>query len=386
MENSDPLAFYHGIPSFNDFSQLTLAQQYRAVPGDWSVVLTDVKGSTKAIEKGRYKDVNRVGAAAIACAQKALGGADFPYVFGGDGATLLLPPSQVAAVTQALAVLKAHSKRRFKLELRVGAVPVAEAMAQGATIEVGRFELAAGRCIAVFRGGGLAQAEKLIKGDEARWGLAADAVGAPDLDELSCRWKPLRATRGTALAVLVQARGAGAEAVYADVLRRLEELLGRSLASANPVSRSAMHYRSWLACVRDELRHFPRAFNTAFFKKLLGISVAVLSLKWGLKPGFYDPVAYSDSIPAHSDYRKFDDLLRLVLDCSADEVGQLRSYLEGQRREGRLYYGLHPSPAALLTCYVQGTDPGQHVHFVDGGDGGYAIAAKELKAQIKAGA
>ncbi|HXB98558.1 MAG TPA: DUF3095 family protein, partial [bacterium] len=30
-----------------------------------------------------------------------------------------------------------------------------------------------------------------------------------------------------------------------------------------------------------------------------------------------------------------------------------------------------------------GTDPGQHIHFVDGGDGGYAMAAKQLKAQIK---
>jgi hypothetical protein len=27
---------------------------------------------------------------------------------------------------------------------------------------------------------------------------------------------------------------------------------------------------------------------------------------------------------------------------------------------------------------------GQHIHFIDGGNGGYAMAAKELKRQLKA--
>ena len=57
--------FYNSIPSFSDFASLTEDRHYQAVPGDWSVVLTDVKGSTQAIEAGRYKDVNRIGAAAM---------------------------------------------------------------------------------------------------------------------------------------------------------------------------------------------------------------------------------------------------------------------------------------------------------------------------------
>lgn len=42
------------------------------------------------------------------------------------------------------------------------------------------------------------------------------------------------------------------------------------------------------------------------------------------------------------------------------------------------------SKESLVTCFVQSTDPGEHIHFVDGGDGGYAMAAKQLKTQIKA--
>ena len=115
-----PTDFYASIPPFDDFNTLTEAAHYRRVPSDWWVLLTDVRGSTAAIEAGRYKDVNRVGAAAIVCAQAALGGADFPYVFGGDGATLLAPPEAKEAVAQALAVLARHAKRRFQLELRAG--------------------------------------------------------------------------------------------------------------------------------------------------------------------------------------------------------------------------------------------------------------------------
>lgn len=373
--------FYASIPSFNDFHQLTQARHYRAVPPDWWVVLTDVKGSTRAIEAGRYKDVNRIGAAAIACAQRAVGGVELPYVFGGDGATFLVPPEALDAVTRALSSLKGHAERRFGLSLRVGAVPVGVAQAQGARIQVGRFELSAGRCSAVFRGGGLTRAEALIKSDERRYGLAAEPGAAPDLDDLSCRWNAVPASRGVALSLLVQARGAQPQRVYGRVLRRIEAILKRSLGESNPIRLPSMRYRSWWSCVRDERRHYASAFSKPFLKKILGITVAVLSLRWGLKPGFYDPAAYKRSIPAHSDYRKFDDLLRMVLDCRPEQEAELRSYLDGLRKKGQIYFGLHASPSALLTCYVRSTDPGEHIHFVDGGNGGYAMAAKQLKSQ-----
>ena len=376
-------SFYQSIPSFSNFADFTVDSHFRRVPSDWWVLLTDVRGSTAAIEAGRYKDVNRVGAAAIACAQKALGGADFPYVFGGDGATLLAPPEGMQAVSQALAVLQAHAEKRFKLKLRVGRVTVAEVEAAGTPIEVARFELAGGRCTAVFRGGGLTTAEKKIKADPAQYSVPP-AKGVPDLDELSCRWNAVPARRGRSVSLLVVARSGDPAATYNDVMAGLDKVLELGLEASNPIQRPSMSYRSWWSIVKDEARQFPSAWSKAFANKLLGISVAVLSLRWGIKPGFYDPVAYANSIPAHSDYRKFDDTLRLVVDCSPAEVEKMKAFLDGLRAEGRIQYGLHEASSTLITCYVQGTDPGQHIHFVDGGDGGYAMAAKQLKGQMKA--
>jgi hypothetical protein len=44
-------------------------------------------------------------------------------------------------------------------------------------------------------------------------------------------------------------------------------------------------------------------------------------------------------------------------------------------------YGLHESKAAIMTCliFTAGQD---HAHFVDGSDGGYAMAAKALKKNL----
>jgi hypothetical protein len=44
-------------------------------------------------------------------------------------------------------------------------------------------------------------------------------------------------------------------------------------------------------------------------------------------------------------------------------------------------YGLHTSKTALMTCLVFDRF-GKQVHFVDGSNGGYTLAAKQLKTQL----
>lgn len=57
---------------------------------------------------------------------------------------------------------------------------------------------------------------------------------------------------------------------------------------------------------------------------------------------------------------------------------QLQNCLEAEYRAGRLVYGMHKSRETLLTCIVQSYN-GNHLHFVDGSDGGYALAATALE-------
>jgi hypothetical protein len=88
---------------------------------------------------------------------------------------------------------------------------------------------------------------------------------------------------------------------------------------------------------------------------------------------------YAHSVGLNCDHLKFDGLLRAVLDVSPEQDQQLTQLLNALESQGRLRFGLHRSAQALMTCFVRSLE--HHVHFVDGGDGGYAMAAQALKAK-----
>ena len=104
----DTESFYRDLPVCGSFQQVAESSTYAEAPDEWFVVVTDVLNSTEAIDRGNYKEVNIVGALCIIGLTNAAEGFDFPYVFGGDGATALLSP-RLARVCRT--VMKAAMER-----------------------------------------------------------------------------------------------------------------------------------------------------------------------------------------------------------------------------------------------------------------------------------
>jgi hypothetical protein len=73
----------------------------------------------------------------------------------------------------------------------------------------------------------------------------------------------------------------------------------------------------------------------------------------------------------------------MVLNCNMRQAEEIEEYCKGLREREGICYGIHNSADALMTCYVPSFADGAHIHFIDGGSGGYAMAAKQLKEQIK---
>ena len=73
----------------------------------------------------------------------------------------------------------------------------------------------------------------------------------------------------------------------------------------------------------------------------------------------------------------------MIIDCTPSQANEIRKSLEAMHADGEIFYGIHESETSLMTCYVNGLDEGKHIHFVDGGNGGYAMAAKQMKQQMK---
>jgi hypothetical protein len=82
----------------------------------------------------------------------------------------------------------------------------------------------------------------------------------------------------------------------------------------------------------------------------------------------------------NSDFRKYDDGLRMILDCTEELARALTQRLAAAASQRIIRYGLHRQDAAMMTCFTPSAMRSDHVHFIDGARGGYASAATALKA------
>lgn len=385
--------FYANLPSTPDFAAVADLSGYAPVPAEWTVLLTDVIGSTKAIQAGRYKDVNMVGAACITAALNALPGYSLPFVFGGDGATILVPPSGVEAGRQAMLGLAGLAEQQFGLGLRVGVVPVADLHARKASLGVRKLELSPGNNLALFSGEGLELADTLVKDPSPDNPFAVpipENPPTPDLDGLSCRWEPLQAARGVSLTLMLRAEQTGNAAQEAALRSTISTIRGilrdDPAANAAPVRAETLRFRwpprnLWMearttAGDGSTVRRFLSLFMESIFQ--------AIAERFNVKIGPYDPPAYHQELRTNTDFRKYDGLLRLVLDVSPEQADAIEDYLAAEHARGNLVYGTHRANAALMTCLVFSLEQSQHIHFIDGADGGFALAAQGFKKQLAA--
>src|SRR6201994_2356176 len=126
--------FYGTVPVFRGFTRLMEPQLYAPLPSDWSIGVADIVGSTKAIAQARYKAVNMAGAAVIAAVTNALEGREFPFVFGGDGASFAVAPDDLDRAREALAATATWVKEDLDLVMRLALVPVGAIGGQGADV------------------------------------------------------------------------------------------------------------------------------------------------------------------------------------------------------------------------------------------------------------
>ncbi len=375
-------SFYSDLTPFANFKEITYSKHYAPVPEDWWVVVADIKNSTSAIDRGEYKEVNLIGAAVIVCLANVFPDAEIPFAFGGDGATVLLSSAQIDIGTQELAKLSHLSQENFQLDLRVGKVQVAELIAKKAEVKVGKYMLKKGSFLAVFQGGGLSLADQLVKSD-SRYSIEKTFEGFPNLTHLTCRWRPIPSQKGVVVSLIVLAARDPHDEVYSQCLQGIEKIFDGDLNQANPVWTGRMNYHAPSEFKAREAQtgiSEKRAFRRLLETWIPYFLFTLKGYRW-----FAKTRGYMRGLSEHSDYRKFDDLLRMTLDCTEEQYQKLLAYLEEKRRAREIYFGTQCSDSSLMTCFVPQMTDGGHIHFIDGGSGGYAIAARQLKEQIKAG-
>ena len=374
--------FFSRLPVFVDFAGVADSHNYHALPADWALATADIVDSSGAIETGRYKAVNMAGASVISAVLNALGNTDLPFVFGGDGAIVAVPPSGVERVRDALSAVQGWVGRELGLTLRVALVPVAEVVAAGLEVRVARFQVTPDVSYAMFAGGGSSWAEARMK--EGRFAVPPALPDAhPDLTGLSCRWNPIRSRHGDIVSIIALPAGRGNAQAFEDLVLEIIALAGGEEREGHPIAPEGPQLGLSGAGLSVETKAAARGRRLRQWFVILGQHVLTSGLyRLGLTLGRFDPKIYRQDVARNTDFRKFDDGLKMTVDMDPTRSRQIEARLERAASAGICHFGLHRQDSALMTCIVPTAMRRDHMHFIDGAAGGYAMAATRLKKQM----
>lgn len=383
--------FYAELPITKKFSDIANLSHYVPLPDDWSAVVSDVKNSTVAINKGEYKAVNITGVSVITSILNILKPLSVPYIFGGDGSSLCVPDNVLEKVKNALIATKEMSNMQFGLELRIGVVPVSEIRNAGYDILVSKQKVSEHYTQAAFAGGGLEYAENFIKDDENNSVYTIESENTIDADYtgLECRWENVPSKHGETISLIVKATAEKQEdeyKIYMEIINKVNEIYGDE-SSSRPVYEQGLQ-----TTLKDNLLKYETKART-FGKNIIQVLLYKLKIRvqvlFGrffmnnkIKTGDIDWGEYKTTAVNNADYRKFDGILREVLSGNKQQREQLTEYLQSRHEKGECFYGIHVSDSALITCMINNRN-NEHFHFIDGADGGYAMAATMMKQQLK---
>lgn len=390
-EASSSLSFYADLPALSQLTSASNTALFAPAPPDWFIVVADIKDSTAAVSSGKYKEVNMAAGCIVTAVLNATSSRDVPFVFGGDGASLLVPARFLVETKQALISTRKMILREFGLEMRVGLVPVDEVRKQNLDVLVGRFELSKGNNVALFRGGGVEYAERLVKDARSSGDyLIADSnlAGSPNMDGLSCRWEPLISRHGSMICLLVSLRGSALteqSKTLNQVIETISDIVGGDLEDCSPISADNMrfHWPPRGLVMEARVTRGDKTFARRYLEVLVSSFIQLVLERFDLRAGHYNAPIYRKELRTNSDYCRVDDTLRMILDCTAPQIERIEHALASMQKEQKIYYGAFRTQEALMTCLVDDLGTHRHLHFIDGANGGFWCAAKDLKRRAR---
>lgn len=375
--------FYTQLPTHSMSLSSLLAEKpyFEQIPPDWHVLVTDIKNSTGAFENGRHEEVNLIATGSIIStlnlAQKAE--IEIPFFFGGDGATMIVPAPLLEPALKALMVHRENTLRNANLELRVGSVPVSTLLAAGHTLSISRLYISELFSIPIVLGNGLTEAESMVKGQPDQADIQTEEEDL-DLTGMECRWDRIKPamTEHEVVCLLAVATDATQQAsVYKAIFDDIDQIYG-PYEKRNPVSVPKLNLNNSFKKLDIETR--TRLGRSNIFETLKAWLFTTYGKWFFMKQQVGKN--YLNELVQLTDTLVLDGRINTVIAGTSAQRIQLESRLDGMEQDGRIIYGIYTSRESVMSCYVQDYTS-KHIHFVDGSEGGYTMAAKMLKQKVK---
>jgi len=378
-------SFYSKMPvNRKSLSDLLLNDSaFYDVPADWQVIITDIKGSTSAVLGGSSENVNYVATGSIVTVLNLAFKAKIaiPFFFGGDGATFIVPSILAELAVKKLMAYQTNVLQTFGLDLRVGSVPVSLIYEQGHSIRLSKFGLSRFFSIPVILGKGLNYAEQIIKDEFYKLDKEAGELDDVDLDGMQCRWDKISppAQIQEILTLLIVAPDVETQALnFSKVLKAIDKIYG-AVKKRQPISIEKLKLNTTYNRIKTEMRN--RIGKIKFFELIQTWFITSFGPLYFLTN---KGKRYLKRLVEMSDTLVMDGRINTVISGTEEQRQKLFKILDELEAEGEIIYGFHISNASIMSCYVRDMKD-DHIHFVDGAEGGYTKAAGVLKGKIRDG-
>jgi hypothetical protein len=275
---------------------------------------------------------------------------------------------------------QSNTRNSFNIELRVGHVPVEDIYAKGHELNISKFRSSVLFAIPVVLGEGLTYAEKIIKGEDYKLSPLTLADDELDLTGMQCRWDKIKPPENydEVVSLLVIARpGIKQNFAFKKVIDLLDKIYGIH-EKRKPITISKLKIKATLGKIGLEMRarlggYRPLYLVRTWLTTLLG------TLYFRTRPG----KVYLTNLVDMSDTLVIDGKINTVISGTSRQRELLESALSALETSGDIRYGLFVSKESVMSCYVRNFNE-NHVHFVDGSDGGYTRASGVLKRKLSA--
>lgn len=383
MNPSGTEQFYSRLP-VNEIplaDLLTEEHLFFRVPEDWHVIITDVKGSTLAVQKGLHETVNLVATGSIVAVLNIAYRipVTIPFFFGGDGATFIIPPGILDTALKALTLHQDNTRKNFDLDIRVGHVPVRDIYAAGHSIRITKLKTSQLFNIPVMLGDGLAFAEQSIKAEDYTPGIIEETGGELDMTGMECRWNrilpPVHSDEVVSLLVLARRPDQQASA-FNKVISAIDRVYGAP-DQRKPITENRLKLNATAKKISREMRVKLGGFRPLYLIRKM-ISTTLGKIYFSTPTG----KTYLRQLVQLSDTLVIDGRINTVISGTLRQREELTGILDEMEQQGLILYGLFVSRDSVLSCYVRNMNE-DHIHFVDGSEGGYTMAAMVLKRKLR---
>jgi hypothetical protein len=197
---------------------------------------------------------------------------------------------------------------------------------------------------------------------------------------MQCRWDKIRPPENydeVVSLIVIACDGKNQAGVFKKVIDKLDEIYGQP-QTRKPISVSKLKLKATLKKLSDEMRvkfggYRPFHILRNWFTTFLG------SLYFRTNQGkkyLYELVDMSDTLV-------LDGRINTVISGTKKQRQELEKALQELENRDDIRFGFFVSSDSVMSCYVRSLDK-NHVHFVDGSDGGYTKAAGVLKKKLAA--